>query len=455
MGLINRFKKSWNTFREKGESSTSYTVDYINSGPGYSYRPDRFESSYGNSNTIISSIYNRISIDVANLKIRHCKLDEKGRYKEDVDSSLNSCFTLEANLDQSYRSFLQDIVESLLQEGSVAVVPVDYDINPTRTDSYKIYTMRVGKIVQWYPKYVKVNLYNENTGRKEDVFVEKRLVAIIENPFYSIMNQPNSTLKRLTRKLSLLDTVDEITASGRMDLIIQLPYSMRSAMGQAKIKQRQKEIDEQLKDSKYGIAYIDATEHITQLNRPLENNLLKQVEYLTNTLYSQLGMTVELLNGTANEQVMLNYTNRTIKPIISTIVNEFRRKFLSKTARAQGQDIRFFASPFDLVPVNNLAEIADKFTRNEIISSNEFRQVIGLAPSDDPRADELRNSNMPYSEEIPPEMQNPEEIPQEEEEIPPGLEKIFDSLSDEELEAVSKMNEQEFEEFLKQHNVKI
>ena len=392
--FITRFKHAWNAFMNR--DPTRYDYEY---GSGYSIRPDRVHLRGGNERTIVNSIITRIAIDAASTTIQHVRLDENGRFLEVIDSGLNNCLNVRANIDQTGRSFLQDMVQSMCDEGCVAVVPVDTDVNPAKTDSYEIRSMRVGKIVQWYPNDIRVRLYNDRTGEKQELTVPKRTTAIIENPFYSIMNEPNSTMRRLNRKLSLLDITDEQTASGKLDLIIQLPYLVKSEARKKQANERRKEIEEQLTGSRYGIAYTDGTEHITQLNRSIENNLMNQVDYLTSMLYSQLGLTKGVLEGTASEEELTNYYNRTIEPIVSTIVNEFNTKFLTKTARTQKQTIYYFRDPFRLVPVAKLAEIADKFTRNEIMSSNEFRQIIGMKASGDPRADELRNKNMPTQDE--------------------------------------------------------
>lgn len=393
MALLDRFQNAWNAFRNKDPSNGSY----FSYGESSSIRPDRPRLIRGSERSIINSIINRISIDVSSIDIKHVRLDENQRYTEDVNSGLNNCLTLEANLDQTSRAFFQDVVTSMLDEGCVAVIPVDTSIDPRNTDSYDILSLRTGKILEWYPKHVRVQVYNERTGRKEEIVVEKRTTAIIENPMYSVMNEYNSTMQRLIRKLALLDITDESTASGKMDLIIQLPYTIKTETRRAQAESRKKDIEMQLATSKYGIAYVDSTEKITQLNRSVENNLMKHVEYLTSMLYSQLGLTAEVMNGTADEQTMLNYNNRTIEPILSAIVDEFKRKFLTKTARTQSQSIEFFRDPFRLVPVNNIAEIADKFTRNEIMTSNEIRQIVGMKPSKDPKADELRNKNLSQS----------------------------------------------------------
>lgn len=393
MALLDRFQNAWNAFRNKDPSNGSY----FSYGESSSIRPDRPRLIRGSERSIINSIINRISIDASSIDIKHVRLDENQRYTEDINSGLNNCLTLEANLDQTSRAFFQDVVTSMLDEGCVAVIPVDTSIDPRNTDSYDILSLRTGKILEWYPKHIRVQVYNERTGRKEEIVVEKRTTAIIENPMYSVMNEYNSTMQRLIRKLALLDITDESTASGKMDLIIQLPYTIKTETRKAQAESRKKDIEMQLATSKYGISYIDSTEKITQLNRSVENNLMKHVEYLTSMLYSQLGLTAEVMNGTADEQTMLNYNNRTIEPILSAIVDEFKRKFLTKTARTQSQSIEFFRDPFRLVPVNNIAEIADKFTRNEIMTSNEIRQTVGMKPSKDPKADELRNKNLSQS----------------------------------------------------------
>lgn len=386
-----RFKNAWNAFLNRDPTSGFRDI-----GSGYSYRPDRFRLTRGNERSIVTSVYNRIALDVAAIDIQHVKLDNEGRFCSVVDSGLNNCLSIEANIDQTGRAFIQDAVMSMMDEGCIAIVPVDTDDDPDDTTGYKILSMRVGRIKDWYPKHIRVELYNENTGRKQDIIVPKDTVAIVENPLYAVINEPNSTMQRLIRKLNLLDAVDEQSSSGKLDLIIQLPYVIKSDARRKQAEQRRKDIEKQLAGSKYGIAYTDGTEKITQLNRSLENNLMKQIEYLTSMLYSQLGITQSILDGTADDKTMLNYYNRTIEPIISAIVDEMKRKFLSKTARSQNKSIKFFRNPFKLVPVADLAEIADKFTRNEIATSNEMRQVIGWKPSDDPKADELRNSNLSH-----------------------------------------------------------
>lgn len=386
-----RFKNAWNAFLNRDPTSGFRDI-----GSGYSYRPDRFRLTRGNERSIVTSVYNRIALDVAAIDIQHVKLDNEGQFCSVVDSGLNNCLSIEANIDQTGRAFIQDAVMSMMDEGCIAIVPVDTDDDPDDTTGYKILSMRVGRIKDWYPKHIRVELYNENTGRKQDIIVPKDTVAVVENPLYAVINEPNSTMQRLIRKLNLLDAVDEQSSSGKLDLIIQLPYVIKSDARRKQAEQRRKDIEKQLAGSKYGIAYTDGTEKITQLNRSLENNLMKQIEYLTSMLYSQLGITQSILDGTADDKTMLNYYNRTIEPIISAIVDEMKRKFLSKTARSQNKSIKFFRDPFKLVPVADLAEIADKFTRNEIATSNEMRQVIGWKPSDDPKADELRNSNLSH-----------------------------------------------------------
>lgn len=385
---------------------------YYGYGVGYSYRPDRPRLTRGNERSIVTSVFNRIALDAASMNISHCKLDDDDRFMEIIPSGLNNCLTCEANLDQTSRAFMQDAVISMFDEGAVALVPVDTDLDPKTTGSFDVLTMRTGKILEWYPKHVKVRVYNENTGNREDVVLSKKSVGIVENPFFAVVNEPNSTLQRLMNKLRLLDVTDEQTASGKLDLIIQLPYIIKSEARRQQAEQRRKDIESQLAGSKYGIAYTDGTEKITQLNRSLENNLMKQVEYLTNLLFSQLNITQAILDGTADDKTMLNYYSRTIEPIVAAIVDEMNRKFLTKTARTRKQKILFFRDPFKLVPVNDIAEIADKVTRNEIMTSNEIRQKIGLKPSADPKADELRNSNISQAkEEVTPQptTQNPKE----------------------------------------------
>lgn len=388
MSLGSRLKHAWNAF------TGNVQMNYRDLGMSYSYRADRPRMSRGNERSIVTSVYNRIALDVAALNVQHVRLDENGRFLSVIDDGLNNCLTLEANVDQTARSFIQDVVISMFDEGSVAIVPVDTTTDPNVSGSYDIQSLRVGQILDWYPQYIRARVYNEQTGRKEDIVVPKSAVAIIENPLYAVINEPNSTMQRLIRKLNLLDVIDEQSGSGKLDLIIQLPYVIKTEARRQQAENRRKDIENQLSGSKYGIAYTDGTEHITQLNRSVNNNLMSQIEYLTSMLYSQLGITQSILDGTADEKTMLNYNNRTIEPIISAIVDEMKRKFLTKTARSQGQSISFFRDPFKLVPVNEIAEIADKFTRNEIMTSNEIRQVVGMKPSDDPRADELRNKNL-------------------------------------------------------------
>ena len=390
-----RLKHAWNAFINNRDPTASYR----DIGGGYSYRPDRPRLTRGNERSIVTSVYNRIALDVAAINIQHCKLDENGRFLSTMDSKLNKCLTLEANLDQTGRAFIQDAAMSMLDEGCVAIVPVETTDNPMLTESYDIGSLRTAKVLEWFPRHVRVRLYNERTGQKEDICLSKSMVAIIENPLFAVINEPNSTMQRLIRKLSLLDVTDEQTASGKLDLIIQLPYIIKTDARRQQAEQRRKDIEMQLAGSKYGIAYTDGTEKITQLNRSLENNLMKQVEYLTNLLFSQLGMTQSILDGTADDKTMLNYYARTIEPIIAAIADEMKRKFLSKTARTQGQSIMFFRDPFKLVPVNDIAEIADKFTRNEIMTSNELRQIVGMKPSSDPKADKLINSNLNQPDE--------------------------------------------------------
>lgn len=389
MSLTSRLKRSWNAFMNRDP-----TEDHIDNGVGYFYRPDRPRFTRGNERSIVNSVYNRIAMDVSALSIQHVRLDEDGRYLETIESGLNNCLSIEANIDQTARSFIQDVVISMFDEGHVAIVPVDTDENILSTNSYDILTMRTGKIVEWFPKSVRINVYNDQRGYREDIILPKSDVAIIENPLYSVINEPNSTMQRLIRKLNLLDIVDEQSSSGKLDLIIQLPYTIKTEARRREAEKRRHDIEEQLSGTKYGIAYTDGTERITQLNRSIENNLLKQVEYLTNMVYSQIGITQTILDGTADEKTMLNYYDRTIEPIISAIVESMKRVFLTKTARSQKQSIMYFRDPFKLVPVSQLAEIADKFTRNEILSSNEIRQIIGRKPSKDPSADELRNKNL-------------------------------------------------------------
>lgn len=428
--VVTRFKNAWNAFIGRNPTKISNNEWYN----GYSYRPDRIVVSPGTERSIVAALYNRISIDVSQIAIQHVRVDENNRFKETINSGLNECLTLNANMDQTGRALIQDLVLSMFDEGSVAVVPVDTTVDPYRTNSYDILSMRVGKIVDWFPAQVKVEVYNENTGKKEQLILSKEKVAIIENPLYSVMNEPNSTLRRLIRKINLLDAVDEQSSAGKLDLIIQLPYTIRTEKRKKEAEERRADIEHQLAGTKYGVAYVDATERITQLNRPVENNLMKQIEYLTSMLYSQLGLSEEIFKGTANEQQLLNYYNTTIEPILSAITDEFKRKFLTKTARTQNQSIMFFRDPFKLVPINNIAEIADKFTRNEILSSNEIRGIIGFKPSEDPKADELVNSNISQPEEAMPMgneggemMDESEETP---EEVDPALQGTGDFLQD-------------------------
>ena len=396
MKFTDRIKHSWNAFLNRDP-----TYNYRDlGGPSYGYRPDRMRFTRGNERSIVTSVYNRIALDAASIDIMHVQLDKDGRFESIRESALNECLTRNANIDQTGRAFIQDVVMSMLDEGCVAIVPVDTTFNPDITNSYEINTMRTAKIVEWYPAHVKVNLYNDRTGRKEDLILPKKTVAIIENPLYAVINEPNSTMQRLIRKLNLLDVIDEQSGSGKLDLIIQLPYVIKTDARRQQAEQRRKDIEMQLSGSKYGIAYTDGTERITQLNRSVDNNLMKQIEYLTSMLYSQLGITQAILDGSADDKTMLNYYNRTIEPIVSSIVDEIQRKFLTKTAITQKQAILYFRDPFRLVPVNEIAEIADKFTRNEIMTSNEIRQIVGMKPSKDPNADELRNKNLSESNEM-------------------------------------------------------
>lgn len=423
MALASRILNAWNAFTSYEKNQ--YTLNTGNNGAylgSFGGRPDRANARSIVDKSIVTSIYNTISVDTANVPIKHVYLDELGRYKEDVKSGLNNCLTVEANIDQAATYFRQDLVWKILSEGVVAVVPVITDKNPELTDSYQIYSMRVGKIVEWYPEKVKVKLYDDRCGEHKDIVVDKRSTAIIENPFFSTMNAPNSTLQRLLRKISLLDTVDEASSNPKLDLIIQLPYVVKNETKKQQAEQRAKDIETQLKGSKYGIAYTDGTERITQLNRPVENNLLKQVEYLTSELYTQLGITKEVLTGTANEEAMTQYYNRIIEPILTAISEEFKRTFLSKTARTQGQSVEFYRDPFKLVPVGQIGTLADSFTRNEIMSSNEIRSIVGLAPVQTPEADALRNKNMPVD------MQ-----PQVDVGMSPGLDSGPDDYSDDPL----------------------
>lgn len=400
MGILDSIRKSVNVFLNRDP-----TKNYGYTGPSYGSRPDRPRFTRGNERSIITTVYNRIALDVASLTYRHCNLDDEDRFESYIDSGLNECLKTEANIDQTPRALIQDIIMKLLDNGSVAIVPIDTSADPEITSSYDIYSMRTGEILEWKPLHIKVRVYNDRSGLKEDVWVQKRNVAIIENPLYAVTNEPNSTAMRLIRKLGLLDVTDDRTASNKLDMIVQLPYAVKSDMRREQANKRMKDLEDQLSGSKYGIAYADSTEKITQLNRSLENNLLKQVEYLTTLLFSQLGMTQGILDGSADEQTMLNYYNRTIEPLASAIVDEMKRKFLTKTARTRKQTIMAFRDPFKLVPVTQMAELADKFTRNEITSSNEIRQSIGMKPSSDPKADQLVNSNI--SQPTDPNMMDP------------------------------------------------
>lgn len=411
MGIGDRLQHAWNAFFY---NDNTY-VNPQNLGGFSTFRPDRVHFSRGVEKSIVTSVYNRIALDATSIAIKHVRLDDNGRFLEEMDSGLQNCLNVEANIDQTGRAFLQDVVMSMLDEGCVAIVPVDTTINPAKSGSYEINTLRTGKILEWYPAHVRVRVYNDQKGIHEEVTLPKSMVGVIENPLYAVINEPNSTMQRLIRKLSLLDVVDEQTSSGKLDLIIQLPYVIKTDARKKQADERRKDIEMQLAGSKYGIAYTDGTEKITQLNRPAENNLMKQVEYLTDMLYSQLGLTQSIMDGSANDKTMLNYYNRTIEPILAAIVDEIKRKFLTKTARTQGQTIMYFRDPFKLVPVSDIAEIADKFTRNEIMTSNEIRQIVGMKPADDPSADELRNKNLNQSSEdiaakqesgIPDEIQN-------------------------------------------------
>lgn len=422
-----RLRHAWNAFRNRDP-----TTNYTSVGPSYTYRPDRPRLTRGNEKSILSAIYNRIALDVASLDFKHCRLDEDNRYIDDMNTGLNTCLTLEANVDQTHRAFIFDLVLSMLGEGVVAAAPIDTDKDP-ENGSYDILSIRTGKIEDWFPRHVKINAYNDRTGYKENLLFEKSSVAIIENPFSTVFNEPNSTMQRLIRKLNLLDIIDEQSGSGKLDLIIQLPYVIKTEARRQQAETRRKDIEMQLAGSKYGIAYTDGTERITQLNRPVENNLMKQIEYLFNMLYSQIGITQSILDGTADEKTMLNYYTRTIEPIASAIVDEMRRKFLTKTARSQHQSILFFRDPFKLVPVEKLAEIADKFTRNEIMTSNEIRQKIGMKPSKDPKADQLVNSNIAQPE-------NPQEVKEKTPEGPPKPEQKADKNNEEIIEGVENQN---------------
>ena len=399
-----RLRRAWNTFFNR--DPTPY---YRDVGPGTRYHPDRTRLSVKNERSVITSVYNRIALDVSAVKIQHIKLDEQGRFMSVIDDGLNNCLTVEANVDQTGRAFIQDVVMSMFDEGCVAIVPVDTVGDPNLTDSYEIKTLRTGQIIEWFPRHVKVRVYNDRTGQKEEILLLKSKVGIIENPFFAVMNEPNSTMQRLIKKLNILDAIDEQSGSGKLDLIIQLPYVIKSEARREQAEKRRKDIESQLSGSKYGIAYTDGTEHITQLNRAVENNLMSQIEYLTSMLYSQLGITTGIMDGSADEKTMLNYDNRTVGTVLSVIVDELKRKFLSKTARSQNQSVGFFREPFKLVPVSQIAEIADKMTRNEIMTSNEIRQKIGMTPSKDPNADKLRNSNLSAPKEESTEQNKPKE----------------------------------------------
>lgn len=404
--ILNRLAHAWNAFKDVSIYD-SYSDDF---GISYGSKPDRVYFTLGNERSIISSVYNRISIDVASIKIQHIRMDENERYLSKIDSGLNNCLNLQANIDQSGRAFIQDIVMSLFDEGCIAVVPVDTTYDPTISGAYDILSMRTGRILEWFPNYVRVRLYNDRTGQKEDLKLPKSMVAIIENPMYSVMNEPNSTLKRLINKLNYLDAIDKQSGSGKLDLLIQFPYSIKTDTRRQQAEARRKDVEDQLANSQYGIAYVDGTEKVTQLNRPAENNLMGQIEYLTSMLYSQLGLTESIFAGTANEAEMLNYYNRTVEPIVSSIVDSFKRTFLTKTARSQGQTVQYLKNPFSLVTAKDLAELADKFTRNEILSSNEFRSIIGYKPDNNPKSDELRNKNLNVpKEELEGESKNPAE----------------------------------------------
>jgi len=394
--LGKRLKHAWSAFRSQ-EVINAYQQ---NLGTSYSIRPDRLRLTVGNERSIVSSIYNKISIDVSSNLLNHVRLDQNGRFSEVILSGLNSCISLEANVDQTGRAFIQDVVLSMFDEGCVGIVPVDTTLDPSLSGAFDIQTLRTGKILEWYPKHIRLNVYNENTGRKEEIILPKKSVAIIENPLYSVMNEPNSTLKRLINKLNLLDAIDTQSGSGKMDLIVQLPYIIKTEARRLEAEKRRQSIEDQLTGSKYGIAYTDGTERITQLNRPVENNLMAQITYLTSMLYSQLGLTEAIFDGTADDKAMLNYFNRTIEPILSAIVSEMSRKFITKTARTQGQTIRYLRDPFKFVPVSELAKIADSFTRNEVLSSNEVRGIIGFKPSDEENADSLRNKNLNPNENM-------------------------------------------------------
>ena len=415
MGLIDRFRNVWNVFKNK---DPTWNMDI---GPGYYLRPDRMRFSRGNERSIITAVFNKIAMDVASIPIQHVRLDEQGRFSEEIKSNINNCLTVEANIDQTGRAFIQDAVQSMFDEGCVALVPIDTDDEPEDSGNFSIYTLRTGRITEWHPAYVKANVYNEATGERQDIKIPKATTAIVENPMYSVMNEPSSTMQRLARKLALLDVVDEQASSGRLDMIIQLPYVIKTQARREQAEIRRKDIQRQLTEGPYGIAYTDGTEKIVQLNRPVENNLMKQIEYLTNLLFSQIGITEEILNGSADPKVMQNYYVRIIEPILSAFADEMNRKFLTKTARTQGQSFRFFRDPFKLLPSEQIAEIADKMIRNQIMTPNEMRQKLGMRPADDPKADELRNPNIadpnagmdPGMMGLPPGEESTEEMPEE------------------------------------------
>lgn len=408
MSIWTRLQHGWNAFLNKDPTNF-----YQDIGPGYYYRPDRIRYNRGNERSIVTSVFNKIATDVASIDIMHVRLDDEGRFLEPITSGLNNCLTLEANIDQTAHAFKIDMIMSMFDEGCIAVVPVETTFDPNLTNAFDILSVRTGKIIDWYPEHVKLQVFNERTGNREDITLPKRAVSIIENPFYSVMNAPSSTLQRLIKKLNILDSIDEQSGAGKLDLIIQLPYLIKTEARRQQAENRRKDIETQLAGSKYGIAYTDGTERITQLNRPVENNLMKQIEYLTSMLYSQLGITQEILDGTADEKTMINYFNRTIEPIVQAIVEEMRRKFLTKTARSQRQSIQYFRDPFKLAPINDIANAADTFTRNEILTSNEFRQIIGRRPSKDPRADQLVNSNISQPNGLPPSSDDVTEVSDE------------------------------------------
>lgn len=462
MLLPNRIKHAWNAFMNK--DPTIFNADL---GISSSIKPDRIRLTRGNERSIITSVYNRITVDSAQVAIKHVRIDDNNRFKEEIKSGLNECFNISANIDQSGHDLLADIVMSMLDEGCVAIVPTHTDINPKNSSSFEIEAIRTGKIIEWYPKHVRVRVYNEEKGQKEEIIIEKSKCAIVENPFYSVMNEPNSTMQRLIRKLNLLDIIDEQSGAGKLDMIIQLPYIIKTPARMKQAEERRKNIEMQLAGSKYGIAYIDGTEKVTQLNRPLENNLMGQIEFLTSMLYSQLGLTKEIMDGSANEDTMNNYYTRTIEPILSAIVDEMKRKFLTKTARSQGQSIMFFRDYFKLIPVSKISEMADKFTRNEIMTSNEIRQVIGMKPSSDPAADELRNKNLSQAKEDLEETEAQNVQAEENQEMSEGSEQEEEMASDEQiaeleseaaalgidLQTLMSMSEEELAELISQKGV--